>query len=162
MVSGPHVDALLSSTSRMVPTFLRRAQTRHLSLWWDFCYVVWFRVVFSLSWDILFKCFFFRMFDGVRYQDNQVFERLRFSEHFTWFGNSISHVISRFLLFLVSIAHSSISYSIPISSQYILTACFKVSDSFSSLANTLMSTMYVMWLLFTCDLVRFFIHRFFA
>ena len=33
-------------------------QPRFLSLWWDFVYDVWFRVVFSFSWYMLLKIFF--------------------------------------------------------------------------------------------------------
>ena len=28
-----------------------------LSLWWDFCYIVWFPIVFSFLWDTLFNFF---------------------------------------------------------------------------------------------------------
>ena len=52
---GPFVEFLLSTILRMVPSILRRGQPRCLSLWRDFCYVVWFRVIFSFSWGILFK-----------------------------------------------------------------------------------------------------------
>ena len=49
-----------------------------------FCYIVWFRVVLSLSWSILFYfCFFFfhlRMFDGVHFQYFQVLVSFLFSE----------------------------------------------------------------------------------
>ena len=36
----------LSSTSIMVPNISQRGQPRCLSLWWDFGYIVWFRVGF--------------------------------------------------------------------------------------------------------------------
>ena len=48
---------LLSSTLRIVPSILLGGQPWRLSLCWDFYYAVWFRVVFSFTWDILF--FFF-------------------------------------------------------------------------------------------------------
>ena len=41
----------------------------------------------------------------------------------------------------------------PISWLYILTAWIKVSSSFSFLANCLMLSMYIKWLIFFCDLV---------
>ena len=36
---------------------------------------------------------------------------------------------------------------------YIFTACIRVSNSFSFFANSLMSSMYIRWLIFSCDLV---------
>ena len=58
LYSGPFVEVLLWSTLRIVRSILRRGQPRYLSLWWDFCHVFWFRVVFSFSWGILFFIFF--------------------------------------------------------------------------------------------------------
>ena len=43
--------------------------------------------------------------------------------------------------------------SIPISWLWILTVCIRVSIDFSFLANGLMSSMYITWFIFTCDLV---------
>ena len=54
LFSGPFVEVLLWSTLRLVPGIL---QPRYSSLWWDFCYVVWSRVVFSFSWCIIFLFF---------------------------------------------------------------------------------------------------------
>ena len=42
--------------------------------------------------------------------------------------------------------------SIPLSWGYILTACIRVSNSFSFFANSLMLSMYIRWLIFSCDL----------
>ena len=36
---------------------------------------------------------------------------------------------------------------------YILTACMRVSSSFSFFANSLMSSMYIRWLILSCDLL---------
>ena len=41
--------------------------------------------------------------------------------------------------------------SIPMSWQYILTASIRVSISFSSFAKSLMPSMYIGWLIFSCD-----------
>ena len=49
-------------------------------------------------------------------------------------------------------AHFSMPNSIPMTWQYILTDCFTVSCSFSFLANGLISSMYIRWLIFSCDL----------
>ena len=122
-----------------------RGQPRYLSLKWDFSYVVWFRVVFSFSWGILFHFFFrLRMLDGVRFQYSQVFVSFLFSKRsdFSWFGSSISLAICHFLLFM---AHFSMPNSIPISWLYILAASIRVPNAFSFLANTFMS-MYIRYL----------------
>ena len=80
------VEVLLSSILRMVPSILRKGQPWYLSLWWDFRYVVWFRVVFSFSWVIIFYFFFHRyMFHGVRFQNSQIFVSSFFSEHSVFF-----------------------------------------------------------------------------
>ena len=55
LFSGPFTEVLFSSTLRMVLSNLREGEPRYLSLWWDFCYVVWFRVVFSSSWATNFS-----------------------------------------------------------------------------------------------------------
>ena len=47
-------------------------------------------------------------------------------------------------------------YSIPVSRQYIPTACIRVSYSFSFLANCLISTMYIRWFVFSCNLWSFY------
>ena len=46
--------------------------------------------------------------------------------------------------------------SIPISWLHILTACIWVSMSFSFLENSLMSSMYIKWLIFSSDLLSFY------
>ena len=43
---------------------------------------------------------------------------------------------------------------IPMSWLYILTVCIRVSSSFSFFANSLMSSMYFKWLIFSCDLLN--------
>ena len=60
------VEVFLLPTLRMFPSILQGGQPKYLFLRWNFFYVVWFRVVFSFSWGILFLKFFFhlRMFDG--------------------------------------------------------------------------------------------------
>ena len=63
-------------------------------------------------------------------------------------GISIPSVICRFPLFIISMAHFSMIHSIPISSLHILATCIWISDSFSFLANCLMSSTYIRWLIF--------------
>ena len=43
--------------------------------------------------------------------------------------------------------------SIPMSWLYIVTVCIRSSSSFSFFANSLMSSMYIKWLTFSCDLL---------
>ena len=57
--SGLFVEVLLLSALRMVPSILGRDQPRRLSLCWDFCYIVWFWVIFSFSWGSVFFIFSF-------------------------------------------------------------------------------------------------------
>ena len=48
----PFAEVLPMSSLRIVPSILWGRQPRCLSLCWDFCNIVWFRVVFSFSWDL--------------------------------------------------------------------------------------------------------------
>ena len=73
LFSGQFLEVLPSFTSEMTPRILQELQPRRLSFSWDFCYKVWFRVVFSFSWDNLFNFSFSRnMFDSVWFQYSQV------------------------------------------------------------------------------------------
>ena len=54
---------------------------------------------------------------------------------------------------MMSRLHFSIPNSIPIFWLYILTVCIRVSSSFSFFANSLMSSMYIRWFIFSCDLL---------
>ena len=79
-LSGLFVEVLPSSTLRMVSSILRMGQPRCLSLWWVFCYVVWFPVVFLFSWGILLNfSFHLCMLDDVRFQFSEVFVSFLFS-----------------------------------------------------------------------------------
>ena len=75
---------------------------------------------------------------------------------FILFGGFIWSVMCRFPLFITSMAHFSMSDSIPMSWLYILTARFRVFNSFPFLANSLMSSMYIMPLILSCDLQSFY------
>ena len=67
----------------------------------------------SSSFPILLRYSFFiflfhlRLFDGVRFQYYQIFIRFLFFERpdFSWFGCSISSVMSHFPLFVISMVH---------------------------------------------------------
>ena len=58
-----------------------------------------------------------------------------------------------FLLFIFSRAHFLMPYFIPMFWLYILTAFIRVSYSFSFLANSLISSMYIRLLIFSSDLL---------
>ena len=62
---------------------------------------------------------------------------------------------------IISTAHLSIPNSISISRLYILTARIRVSNSFSFLANSLVSSMYIRWLIFSCNLVSLYLPVYF-
>ena len=49
--------------------------------------------------------------------------------------------------------HGTFFYATFHSRLYILTACMRVSSSFSFFANSLMSSMYIRWLIFSCNLL---------
>ena len=72
----------------------------------------------------------------------------------SWFGSSILSVKCRLPLFITSMAHFSMPNSIPMTWLYILTESIKVYNSFSFLANSLMSSMYIRWLF--CNLLSFY------
>ena len=63
----------------------------------------------------------------------------------SWFGSSVISVRFRLPLFLSSMAHFSMANSILMSWLYIPSACIRVSS--------LMSSLYIRWLIFSCDLL---------
>ena len=71
----------------------------------------------------------------------------------SWFGSSIPSVRCRLPLFIASMAHFSMPNSTLMSWLYILTTCIRVSSSYSFFANSLISSMYIRWLIFSCDLL---------
>ena len=136
-----------------------RVQSRYLSLWWYFCYMVLSQVALWFSWDSLF-CFFFHLhfFDDVSFQCSQIFVGFLFSESSDFFliYSSIPFVMCCFTLFIISMTHFSMPNSIPTCWLYILTGCVRVCNSLSFFENSLISSMNVMWLIFSCTLVSFY------
>ena len=63
----------------------------------------------------------------------------------------------RFPLFIISMAHFSMQNSIPMFWMYIFTACIRVSNPFSFLADSLMTSMYIRWLIFSCYLLSLYL-----
>ena len=62
----------------------------------------------------------------------------------------------RLSLFITRMAHFSMPNAISMNLLYILIVCIKVNNSFSFLAKSLMSSLYIMWLIFSCDLLSLF------
>ena len=136
----------------MIPSILRERQPKYLYLWWNFCNIVWFLIVFSFSWGNHFYLFFLLCrFSGAHFQYSKVFVGLLFSERSDLVLNSksIPSVLSHFLLFIISTAHFSLANSIPISWQYIHIAYFGFFNSFVLLANSLISSVNISWWFFS-------------
>ena len=128
----------------MVPGTLQVENHRCLSLRWDSCCIIWFRVAFWVSWDTLFIFFLsFPLVWFVRFPYTIVFVSFLSPRVpiLSWFNCSIPSVMCRFPFFIISLVHFSMPNSIPMCWLYILTACMRVSYSFSSLANSLMMSM---------------------
>ena len=96
--------------------------------------------------------FLLHLFDGVHFQYAQIFVSFLFIECSEFFLHSIVLILLSFSASYVCMAHFSMPNSIPISWPYILTAYIRVSNSFSFLANSLMSSVYMRWLIFSCNL----------
>ena len=98
----------------------------------------------------------FHLFDAISFLYSQVFVGFLYSElsDFLWFGSSNFSVMCRFPLFITNMAHLSLPNPIPISLLYILTVCIRVSNSFSFLPNSFMSSIYIK-LIFSCGLLSF-------
>ena len=71
----------------------------------------------------------------------------------SWFGSYIPSVRCFLTLFMTSRAHFLMPNSIPMSWLYILTVSIRVSSSFSFFADSFMSSIYIRWLIFSCDLL---------
>ena len=136
LFSNPFIKVLLTSTLRIVPSILREGQSRYLSVWWKFCYVLWFRVVFRFPGVFFYFSFIYEclvMFASIIPKYLEV----SFSPSvlvFSWFVYFYSF---RYLLFpAFHFEHGTffLPNSIPISSLYIFTACIYVSNSFLFLA----------------------------
>ena len=69
-------------------------------------------------------------------------------------GSSISSVICHFPLFIMCTAYFSLANSTLMFWLYIVTACVRFWNCFSFLAHSLMSSMYIRWLIFSCNLIR--------
>ena len=69
------------------------------------------------------------------------------------FSGSIPSVSCHLPLFITCMSHVFMTNSLPISWLYILTACIRVSSSFSYFANSLTSSLYIRWLFFYCVLL---------
>ena len=100
-------------------------------------------LLLSLLLLLFLRSFSHHLYDGISFQHSQIFVCFLFpcAQFFSWFGSSIPSVMCCFPLFLTSMAHFSMSNSIPMFWLYLLTVYIKVSNSFSFLVNRLMSYM---------------------
>ena len=122
---------------------------RCLSLWREFFYRAWFREAFSFFSGTLFYIFFhFHLSDGVRFQDSQVLVLLPLSKRSNWFLILQLYYFHSFPLFIMSIAHISMTNFIPIFWLYILIVCIRVSSYFSFFVDTFLSSIHIRWLIF--------------
>ena len=98
------------------------------------------------------------LFDVVSSQYFQVFVGFLFSgrSDFSWFGCSTPSVMCRLPVFITSMGHYSMPNSIPKSWRYILIVYVSETNSFSFLAKSLMSSICIKWLIFSCDLLSFY------
>ena len=145
----------------MFSSILSGGQPRYLSLLIRF---LLFRLVPSSFLGLLRVFFYFSfIYAYLIVSASQVFGGFLFSERsyfliliylFIWFACSIPSVMRHFTLFIISLAHFSMPNSISKSWLYILTNCIRVSNYFFFffLKNGLMSSMYIRWLIFSCDL----------
>ena len=72
------------------------------------------------------------------------------------FGVSLPSVRYYLPLFMTSMTHYSKTNPIPMSGMYILTACTRVSSSFSFFVNSFMSSLHIRWLIFSCVLLSWY------
>ena len=109
------------------------------------CDLVLYSFLLLMRYSLLFF-FHLRMFDGVCFQYSQVFVSFLFSMRSNFFLDLVDLFHLSFVVFnfITSMVHFSMQNSIPISLLYILTAI--ISNSFSFLANRLMSTLHIRWL----------------
>ena len=88
-------------------SILQAEMLRFWSLCSDFCCRTWF-LVFTFVWcTYSFWTLFFnlRLFEGVRFLYTQVLVIFLFAMILSWFGTTLSSVISPFLLFIITIAY---------------------------------------------------------
>ena len=93
----------------------------------------------------IFACLMVSAFNIPKYLSILFSKRSDFS--LIWLFYSFS-VICRFSPFVICMAPFSQPNSFPISSLYIFTGCIRVPNSFSFLGNSLISPVYIRWLIF--------------
>ena len=114
------------------------------------------RSLVSSSFLVLMRYFFsiFLSSPPVWWCPLSTFPNFRFSElsdfSLIWLFYSFHHLL--FSAFHYNQGIFFYAKYIPISSLYILAACVRISNSFSFSANRLMSSMYIRWWTFSCNL----------
>ena len=136
------------------PSILPGRQPRYLKLWQGSCNRVWSRVIFWLFWDT-FNIFFITCCLMVSASNIPKYLLVSFSPSVlmtTWFGSSTPSAMCLLPLFNTNMAHFSMPNSIPTSSLYILSLYYSF-QFFLVFDKSLMSSMYIKWLIFSCDLL---------
>ena len=131
---------------------VRGVQHKYLFLRWGFCWRVLSRVVLKFSWDILFESFLsfllVRWCKPLRYPSICRFHFLRAIQFCRDLVVPFRQLFATFQdehgTFLYAKFHS---YVLTVR----VTVCMRVCSCFSFLANSLMSSIYIRWLIFSCD-----------
>ena len=103
------------------------------------------------------------MFNGISFQYFQVLY-IFFSpsiQILSWFGSSILSFMCHLPLILISMVDFSMPNSILMSWLHIPTTCIRVSNPFFFLANNLMSSIYIRWLIFSYNLLSLYTPMYF-
>ena len=128
------------------PKYLMKGQPGYLFVWWDFCYVIWFWIVFSFSRGFIF--FFFLSSAHVWWHQLSIFlgnDRFPFLLAFWFFLDlvilSFQHLLfSAFHYYHGTFFHTKFHPNILTVYPHCL---------------YLMLSMYMRWLIFSCDLWSF-------
>ena len=116
------------------------------------CFVsgTYFHETFSFVWDTRSSCSFIFacLMSAYNIHKNMKFSFSPSVVMHSWFLSPVPSTESVFSLFIIWIAYVLMLTYLPTSSRYIL-VCIRVSISFSVFVHTLMSSIYVMWLIFS-------------
>ena len=152
--SGSFFWVLPLSVLNMVPSIFQGVLFSCLSLWRDFCRQV---KVFSFFWGSIFL---FNFFSSMLVWWGQISIFISTCNFFLlafWlFLNLVILFIHFFLfpLFIMCMAYFSVLNFIFLSWLYILIASIRVTNSFSFFVNSSISSIFVSWLIFSCDLLN--------
>ena len=144
IISSPFVELLPSFTLRLVPSRFKGRNPRYLSPRLNFRYIVWFWIVF-----LAFLRYYIFLSSPIVWNFRlPILRRNPCVLIFSWFGTSFPFIICRFyfsllewhiLLCRIAFLYPDCIFSLP------------VLASFSFLATSLMSSMYIWLWFFSCN-----------